>query len=55
VALGAVLPQLLAIPAARGEFVVRRCRRFLNSFCRDHGWRNEDDLGVAAIAWGAER
>jgi hypothetical protein len=53
VPLGAVLGELLAMPGTRGEFVVRRCRRFLGSFCREHGWRNHDDLGVAAIAWGA--
>jgi hypothetical protein len=53
VPLAAVLGQLLAIPSARGEFVVRRCRRFLASFCREQGWQHHDDLAVGAISWGA--
>jgi hypothetical protein len=53
VPLGAVLGQLLAVPSTRGEFVVRRCRRFLASFCREHGWQHHDDLAVGAIGWEA--
>ena len=53
VPLAAVLAQLLTIPSTRGEFVVRRCRRFLVSFCREHGWQHHDDLAVGAIGWGA--
>jgi len=51
VALGAVLRELLAVPSARGEFVVRRCRRFLGAGCRQLGWTHYDDLAVAAMAW----
>lgn len=48
----AVLGQLLAIRSTRGEFMVRRSRRFLQRFCRENQWQHSDDLAVAGIYLG---
>lgn len=48
-----VLEQLLAVKSTRGEFLLRRTRRFLGRFCREENWQHSDDLAVAAIVCGA--
>jgi hypothetical protein len=48
-----VVPHLLDIKGYRGQFMIRRCRAFLNRFCVKHGWQHNDDIGVAAIHMGA--
>lgn len=47
-----VLRQIMAFKSTRGEFVVRRCRRFLRRFCAEAGWSHSDDLAVAGICLG---
>jgi hypothetical protein len=49
VALEEVLEQLFAIKNYEGEFLTRRCSRFLQKFCVERGWRHSDDFGIAAI------
>lgn len=47
-----VLEQLLAVKSTRGEFLLRRARRFLTRFCNEENWQHSDDLAVAAIVCG---
>ncbi len=54
VPLPAVLQQLTAVCSYRGQFMVRRGRRFTNRFCREHRWHHDDDLAVGAI-WCGDR
>ena len=44
-----VVRQLVAIKTSRGEFLVRRCRRFLGRYCRIQQWSHSDDLATAAL------
>jgi len=44
-----VLDQLLALKNFKGEFVVRRMRRFLSKFCPQNKWHHNDDLAMAAM------
>ncbi len=44
-----VLEQVLAIKNTNGEFLKRRCNKFLGKFCRDNGWHHDDDFSVAGI------
>lgn len=44
-----VLEQLFAIKNTEGEFITRRCNRFLGSFCKEKGWKHNDDISVGAI------
>ncbi len=44
-----VLEQLLAIKGFEGEFLTRRCTRFLTKFCAEKRWKHTDDLSVAGI------
>lgn len=53
VPLGKVLEQVFAIKGFAGQFLGRRCRAFLESFCADQGWRHTDDFSVAGIYLGA--
>lgn len=46
-----VLEQICAIKGLAGEFIVRRCNRFLQSFCVERGWKHYDDLSVAGIVF----
>lgn len=47
-----VVTRLLDVKATRGEFIVRRCQRFLGRFCARNGWFHTDDFSVAAIWMG---
>ena len=47
-----VLEQLMALKSTRGQFMVRRCRRFLQHHCAKEQWEHFDDLGVAGIYLG---
>lgn len=49
VPLTAVLEQLFDMKSSEGEFVTRRCTKFLTKFCAETGWRHYDDLSVAGI------
>jgi hypothetical protein len=49
-----VLEQLFAFKGFAGQFLVRRCNRFLQKFCADNGWHHSDDFGVAGIYMGAK-
>lgn len=49
-----VLRELLVFKSMRGEFVVRRCRRFLRKFCPQNGWSHYDDFSMAALYAGDE-
>jgi len=44
-----VLEQLFAFKGFEGEFITRRCTRFLHKFCVEKGWKHTDDLSVAGI------
>lgn len=47
-----VLEQLMAFKNTKGEFIIRRCNRFLLRFCPSVGWQHNDDLAVAGIYCG---
>lgn len=47
-----VLEQLFSIKGFVGEFLTRRCNRFLQSFCADRGWQHSDDFSAAALYHG---
>jgi len=47
-----VVEQLLKIKTTSKNFLKRRCHRFLNRFCKKHGWEHTDDFSVAAIWTG---
>lgn len=47
-----VLEQIMAIKGFQGEFLTRRCNRFLQSFCVEKGWQHSDDFSAAAIYHG---
>ena len=44
-----VLQQLMKLKSVRGEFVTRRCKRFLSKYCAEHGWSHYDDFSMAAV------
>jgi hypothetical protein len=44
-----VVEQLIKIKGTKGEFVTRRCQKFLNKFCVENEWQHADDFSVAAI------
>jgi hypothetical protein len=50
-----VLEQIMAIKGFQGEFLTRRCNRFLQSFCAEQGWQHADDFSAAAIYHGSPR
>jgi hypothetical protein len=47
--LEAVLEQLFDFKGFSGQFLVRRCTRFLQKFCPEYGWSHADDFSVAGI------
>jgi hypothetical protein len=47
-----VLPQLFDFKGFAGQFLVRRCTRFLQKFCVEYGWSHADDFSVAGIHLG---
>jgi hypothetical protein len=49
VGLETLLPELFAFKNLEGEFVTRRCKRFLEKICAERGWRHEDDFSMAAL------
>jgi hypothetical protein len=51
VPLHGVLDELLAFKGLQGQFVARRCARFLKT-CASRGWSHGDDLAVAGIYLG---
>ena len=44
-----VLLPLLSFKSYSGEFVTRRCRKFLEVTCAEKGWRHEDDFSMAVL------
>lgn len=46
-----VLVELLALKSLHGQFVTRRCTKFLEKFCVERGWRHEDDFSMASVAF----
>jgi hypothetical protein len=50
-----ILEHLMALKSTRGEFLVRRCRRFLQRYCVQNQWKHVDDFGVAGIYLGDTR
>lgn len=53
VSLEQVLEQLFDFKGFVGQFLVRRCTRFLQKFCAEHGWQHADDFSAAGIYLGA--
>jgi len=49
VSLQEVLAQITAVKSCKGEFMVRRMRKFLYEFCPKNGWTHDDDVSVAAL------
>lgn len=49
-----VLDQLLDFKGFQGQFLGRRCQRFLGQFCAENGWTHADDFSVAGIYLGAQ-
>lgn len=48
-----VLDQIFDIKGFKGQFLTRRCARFLQKFCSENGWQHSDDFSVAGIHLGA--
>jgi len=48
-----VLEHLLALKSFKGQFLIRRCRRFLHRFCSEKKWEHHDDFSAAGIWIGA--
>jgi hypothetical protein len=44
-----VVTQIMDVKVPFGEFMTRRARKFLGSFCPSKGWVHDDDFGVGAI------
>jgi len=44
-----VLDQVLALKNLKGEYLKRRCKKFLGKYCRDNSWQHADDFSVAGI------
>jgi len=47
--LSSVVPHVTNIKGFKGEFMVRRMRRFLTKWCPTNGWHHNDDVAVAAL------
>lgn len=52
VPLPTVLAQVFDFKNLTGQFLARRCGRFLSSYCAEQGWRHADDFSVAGIYLG---
>ena len=52
VELDLVLAQIFDFKGFAGQFLGRRCGRFLSSFCAENGWKHDDDFTVAGIYVG---
>lgn len=44
-----VIEQLLRIRSTTGEFLKRRCHKFLTRYCQINDWQHADDFSAAAI------
>ncbi len=44
-----VVDEVLAFKGLKGEFLTRRCKKFLSKFCAANGWQHADDFSCAAI------
>lgn len=44
-----VVQQIIDVKVPTGEFMVRRAKRFLGSYCTAQGWDHYDDFGVGGI------
>lgn len=44
-----VLERLFDFKGFNGQFLVRRCSRFLHKFCVENGWQHADDFSAAGI------
>ena len=49
VPVGAIVKQLFEVKSFEGEFLIRRCNKFLSRFCAERGWKHTDDFSVAGI------
>ena len=47
-----VIDEILAIKNFKGEFLSRRCSRFLSKTCVERGWKHADDFAIAGIYVG---
>lgn len=47
-----VVEQLLKVKGTSGEFLKRRCHKFLSKFCAINEWQHADDFSAAAIWMG---
>jgi Protein phosphatase 2C len=48
-----VLDQMFELKGFTGQFLTRRCTRFLQKFCAEHGWQHADDFSVGGLHLGA--
>jgi hypothetical protein len=44
-----IVKQILEVKSSTGEFMIRRAKRFLGTYCTNQGWHHDDDFGVGAI------
>jgi hypothetical protein len=47
-----ILDEILTIKNFKGQFLSRRCSRFLSKTCVERGWKHADDFAVAGIYIG---
>ena len=47
-----ILDEILSIKNYKGEFLARRCSRFLAKTCAERGWKHADDFAVAGLYLG---
>jgi hypothetical protein len=52
VPLEAVLDELFAFKSLQGQFISRRCGKFLSKTCADRGWMHSDDFSAAGVYLG---
>ncbi len=50
-----VIKRVCAVKTTAGQFMTRRCRRFLRRYCVDHNWTHADDFSAAGLAVGVRR
>ena len=48
-----VLDQVFDLKGFAGQFLTRRCTRFLQKFCAENGWQHADDFSVGGLHLGA--
>lgn len=44
-----IVTQILDVKVPTGEFMLRRAKKFLGSYCTQQGWDHYDDFGVGAV------